>query len=80
MIFRTAELFAGPGGGAYAAKTAKYVDREGNNWGFEHAWANEYDKDTVETYKLNILGDPEATTVYCQDVRKFDLTNHKLLS
>ncbi|MBC1486819.1 DNA (cytosine-5-)-methyltransferase [Listeria seeligeri] len=80
MIFRTAELFAGPGGGAYAAKTATFIDKKGHTWGFEHAWANEYDKDTVETYKLNILGDPEASTVYCQDVRKFDLTNHNLLS
>lgn len=79
MIFRTAELFAGPGGGAYAAKTANYVDIQGNKWGFEHAWANEYDKDTVETYKLNILEDPDANTVYCQDIRTFDLTNHKLL-
>lgn len=80
MIFRTAELFAGPGGGAYAAKTAKYTDSKGNKWGFQHAWANEYDKDTVETYKLNILGDSKAETVYCQDVRTFDLSDHNLLS
>ncbi|MDT2757989.1 DNA cytosine methyltransferase [Enterococcus asini] len=80
MIFRTAELFAGPGGGAYAAKTTKFVDDQGERWGFSHAWANEYDKDTVETYKLNILENPEADTVYCQDVRTFNLTNHKLLS
>lgn len=80
MIFRTAELFAGPGGGAYAAKTAKHIDSNGNEWRFEHAWANEYDKDTVETYKLNILGNPDADTVYCQDVRTFDLTDHELLS
>lgn len=80
MIFKTAELFSGPGGGAYAAKTAKYIDVTGKEWGFEHAWANEYDKDTVETYKLNILNNPNATSVYCQDVRDFDLENHELLS
>lgn len=80
MIFRTAELFAGPGGGAYAAKTSHFVDTQGNKWGFAHAWANEFDPDTVETYKLNILNNPKATTVYCEDVRNFDLTDHKLLT
>lgn len=80
MIFRTAELFAGPGGGAYAAKTSHLIDAKGNEWGFKHAWANEFDRNTVETYKLNILNNPDATTVYCEDVRQFDFTNHQLLS
>lgn len=79
MIFKTGELFAGPGGGAYAAITSKYIDQHSEEWGFVHAWANEYDSDTVETYKLNILKDPDATSVYCQDVRTFDLHNHELL-
>ena len=38
MIFRTAELFAGPGGGAYAAKQSHFVDKNGVEWGFTHAW------------------------------------------
>lgn len=80
MIFKTAELFAGPGGGAYAAKTSHFVDDKGEEWGFKHAWANEFDPDTVKTYKLNILDNPDATTVYCQDVRSFDLTDHNLLT
>lgn len=80
MIFRTAELFAGPGGGAYAAKTAHFLDKNGEKWGFKHVWANEYDSDTVDTYKLNIIGDENANTVFCEDVRKFDLTNHEVLS
>ena len=80
MIFRTAELFAGPGGGAYAAKTSHFIDTKGRKWGYQHAWANEFDKDTVDTYKLNILNNPKATTVYCEDVRKLDLTNHQLLT
>lgn len=79
MLFKTAELFAGPGGGAYAAKTSKVVDNTGTEWGFQHAWANEFDPDTVETYKENILNDPNATTVYCEDVRHFDLDNRKIL-
>lgn len=79
MIFKTAELFAGPGGGAYAAKTSEITDKEGNKWGFQHAWANEFDPDTVKTYKENILNDPDAKTVYCEDIRRFDLSNHRLL-
>lgn len=79
MIFKTAELFAGPGGGAYAAKTSHFVDDSGEDWGFQHAWANEFDPNTVETYKLNILDNPDATTVYCEDVRTFDLDNRDLL-
>ncbi|MBC1439492.1 DNA cytosine methyltransferase [Listeria innocua] len=79
MIFRTGELFAGPGGGAYAAMTSQLVDEQGEKWGFTHAWANEYDPDTVETYKLNILNDPNATSVYCKDVRKFDLHDRAIL-
>lgn len=79
MIFKTGELFAGPGGGAYAAVTSKYIDQHNEEWGFTHAWANEYDSDTVETYKLNILKNPNATSVYCQDVRTFDLHDHELL-
>lgn len=79
MIFKTAELFAGPGGGAYAAKTSHIVDDNDTAWGFKHAWANEFDPDTVETYKENILNDPTASTVYCEDVRNFDITDHNLL-
>ncbi|KGH67053.1 cytosine methyltransferase [Oenococcus oeni IOEB_C23] len=80
MLLRTAELFAGPGGGAYAAKTSKVIDKKGEEWGYQHAWANEFDPDTVKTYKLNILNNPEAQTIYCEDVRKFNLENHQLLS
>ncbi|MBL1225846.1 DNA cytosine methyltransferase [Enterococcus sp. BWR-S5] len=79
MIFNTGELFAGPGGGAYAAMTSRFVDEHDEEWGFEHAWANEYDPDTVETYKLNILQDPNATSVYCKDVRSFDLHDRNVL-
>ncbi|EKR9337031.1 DNA (cytosine-5-)-methyltransferase [Enterococcus faecalis] len=79
MIFKTGELFAGPGGGAYAAMTSRFVDEHDEEWGFEHAWANEYDPDTVETYKLNILHDSNATSVYCKDVRNFDLHDRNVL-
>lgn len=79
MIFKTAELFSGPGGGAYAAKTSHFVDKDGEEWGFQHSWANDFDEDTVNTYKLNILENIHAETVYCMDVRKFDLSNRQKL-
>lgn len=80
MLFKTGELFAGPGGGAYAAKTTKLEDESHEVWGFQHAWANDIDPDTVATYKANILEDPNADSVFCEDVRQLDLTNHKTLA
>lgn len=69
MKYRLGELFCGPGGLALGAKTADI----GNGDRIIHAWANDFDKDTCETYIRNICpGNPES--VYCEDVRKFDLT------
>ena len=70
-VFRLGELFCGPGGLAYGASTAKI---ELNNYRIEHAWANDYDSDTCDTYRHNICpNDPES--VICGDVRKIDLEN-----
>lgn len=69
MKYRLGELFCGPGGLALGAKTADI----GNGDQIIHAWANDFDKDTCETYIHNICPEnPES--VYCEDVRKFDLT------
>lgn len=66
MIFRLGELFCGPGGIALGAKSAKI-----NNPDFriEHAWANDYDHDTCNTYRANICP-AEPDTVIHGDVRK----------
>ena len=70
MHFRFGELFCGPGGLAQGAKKADIGNKE---YKIVHEWANDYDKDTCETYRYNICKDrPE--TVYCADIRKFDLT------
>lgn len=70
-IFRLGELFCGPGGLAYGAINA---DIERDDFGIVHAWANDYDSDTCETYRLNICPDnPES--VLCADVRKLDLSS-----
>ena len=67
--FRLGELFCGPGGLAYGALTASC---ENNSYKIVHAWANDYDKDTCETYTKNICpNSPES--VICGDVRTLDL-------
>ena len=68
-VFRLGELFCGPGGLACGAMSAKI---ELPNYRIEHAWANDYDSDTCDTYRHNICpNDPES--VICGDVRKIDL-------
>lgn len=69
MKFRLGELFCGPGGIAYGALKARSADGE---YSIVHEWANDYDKDTCDTYRHNICnGKPE--TVYHEDVRKLDM-------
>ena len=67
--FKLGELFCGPGGIACGALRAKSDD---GLFTIEHAWANDYDADTCETYRKNIC--PESPeTVYCGDVRELDI-------
>jgi DNA (cytosine-5)-methyltransferase 1 len=75
MKFRLGELFCGPGGIGYAAITAKIVDPE---YKILHAWANDYDKDTCDTFVKNIAKDEK--TVICQDVRKLDYSRLQKIS
>lgn len=70
-VFRLGELFCGPGGLAYGSTTAKI---ELKNYRIEHAWANDYDSDTCDTYRHNICPD-DPDSVICGDVRKIDLEN-----
>lgn len=68
MKFRLGELFCGPGGIALGSKLARIGD---DNYQIIHAWANDIDPDTCETYKLNICPqNPES--VICQDIKKLD--------
>lgn len=71
MIFRLGELFCGPGGLAWGATHATI---ERTDYRIIHQWANDYDKNTCETYRHNICPDnPE--TVFCADVRSFDMSS-----
>lgn len=70
MIFRLGELFCGPGGLAWGATHADIGDPD---FKIVHAWANDYDEDTCQTYRCNICPDmPES--VYHKDVCELDLT------
>lgn len=69
MKYRLGELFCGPGGLAYGALNAFSKDKK---YSIIHEWANDYDKDTCETYRHNICpGNPE--TVFHEDIRKLDM-------
>lgn len=67
--FRLGELYCGPGGLAYGALRAKSKD---GRYSVSHAWANDYDSDTCETYRKNLCPDnPES--VICDDVRNINI-------
>ena len=68
-IFKLGELYCGPGGLACGALRSQSDD---GLYGLTHAWANDYDPDTCETYRKNIC--PEnPSSVYCGDVRNLDV-------
>jgi len=68
-VFRLGELFCGPGGIAYGATQAKIENAE---YRIVHAWANDYDSDTCQTYTRNICPtSPES--VICGDVRELNV-------
>lgn len=71
MVFKLGELFCGPGGIAWGATNA---DIGNNNYKIVHEWANDYDKNTCETYRHNICPD-NPKSVYHKDIREFDLEN-----
>jgi DNA (cytosine-5)-methyltransferase 1 len=68
MTLKLGELFCGPGGLGLAAKNAIVVDSKGEKHTFSHAWANDYDASTCETYRRNITPN-HPHSVICKDVR-----------
>lgn len=68
-VFRMGELFCGPGGLAWGASKARIERPE---YRIVHAWANDFDEDTCQTYRRNICpNDPNS--VYCEDVHTLDI-------
>jgi len=72
MNFKLGELFSGPGGIAVGAMSSKVMSGSGELFTITHGWANDYDKDTCDTYTKNICPD-SPHTVICKDVRKLDI-------
>ena len=71
--FTLGELFCGPGGIAFGAKSAKIED---SSYKIVHKWATDYDRDTCNTYIHNICpNSPE--NVFCEDIRKLKLNKLK---
>lgn len=68
MNFQLGELFCGPGGLALGALSAGFRYRN-ERYSITHEWANDYDKDTCDTYIKNISPKNPASVI-CKDVRK----------
>ena len=68
------EFFSGPGGLALGAMMAKSSDGD-HILRIKHAWANDYDKDTCDTYRKNICKDKCDANVVCADVRDLDINS-----
>lgn len=71
MKFRLGELFCGPGGIALGALGAS-ITKNGKKFSIIHEWANDYDKDTCDTYAINICP-KNIESVICKDVRELDI-------
>lgn len=72
MNFRLGELFCGPGGLGLGATQASF-NHNNERFSVTHEWANDYDKDTCETYKHNIAGNNGQ--VIHKDIRKLNINN-----
>lgn len=85
MIFRKGELFCGPGGLALGAKVASFMEN-GEEYGVQHAWANDYDYSACRTFARNICESGEEiitddendilqgnASIICKDVRKLNI-------
>ncbi|MBR2766831.1 DNA (cytosine-5-)-methyltransferase [Candidatus Saccharibacteria bacterium] len=64
--FRLGELYCGPGGLACGALRSTSAD---GSLSVVHAWANDYDADTCETYRKNICPDKPESVIH-GDVRE----------
>lgn len=72
MKFKFGELFCGPGGLALGAQLAGFTDETGEKYSIEHLWANDYHKDSCETYRHNILPNHPNRVIW-KDVRDLDI-------
>ncbi|MBN2835615.1 MAG: DNA (cytosine-5-)-methyltransferase [Candidatus Delongbacteria bacterium] len=69
MNYKLGELFCGPGGIAWGAINATIKNQ---NFNIIHEWANDYDKDTCETYIKNICPNNPESVIH-EDIRTLDM-------
>ncbi len=79
MKFRLGELFSGPGGIGYAAKQARIINKKGEVFTIEHAWATDYNKDSCDTFANNICNNKNKSVI-CGDIRKLNFNKLKNIS
>ncbi|MEX2410207.1 MAG: DNA (cytosine-5-)-methyltransferase, partial [Candidatus Paceibacterota bacterium] len=72
MIFKFGELFSGPGGLSLGALNSKVLNKRGEVFKLEHAWASDCDADSCKTYVQNIEG-AHNNSVYISDVKDLDI-------
>lgn len=71
-IYSIGEMYCGPGGLGMGAKLAT-VSTETSSFGFSHKFAIDYDADTCQTYRQNVMKDEPEGEVFTADIRQFDL-------
>ncbi len=67
------ELFSGPGGLAYGAINSS-LEYGGTHYSYGHAWSNDIDHDSCQTYIMNIPG-AHSGNVYCEDIALLNIDN-----
>jgi len=72
-IYKLGELFSGGGGIGLGAKLAT-LTTDSEVVSIDHTWANDYDRDSCETYKTNLVNRLD-TAVICEDVRNLDISS-----
>ena len=81
VIFRVGELYSGPGGVGMGAALSEVI-HDGKRFSTVPVWTNDYDKDSCETWKKNVLGyyqqkkgfDGDCRVIH-GDVRELDIEN-----
>jgi DNA (cytosine-5)-methyltransferase 1 len=68
-VFSIGEMYCGPGGLALGAARAS-VFKNRKRFGFRHLFATDRDRDTCNTYELNLRPHSPELRVICEDVKR----------
>jgi len=65
-------MYSGPGGIGLALSQTKLTNKT-QHFDFEHVWATDYDPDTCNTYKSNLLNNKPNALSICSDIKDIDI-------